>query len=195
MMKFDTNALPPKSGAKFLCLIQPRPGRPVVGFIGAPHLSGVYFHWDATITIHRHNGHIWHGKSVACRLPAARCAYCDQGHERKWVGYLPLWDDHHQRWIIGEVTPYALEHEARLHPISGPNLLGYELRLERGDGWAQNAVRAYLSSGPLKSTGLSEPPDVHCWLCRLYGIQPDEPVWQHDDADPLGPIPFPGKGA
>lgn len=156
-----------RSGIPYWDFIRLEMGKSFVGWLAGPVVG---------VEVHYHEG------SRACRADltdgAMRCAFCEEGIESRWVGYVPIWDESGVRCvaIIGE----RYRELALRIPLHAPVRVSKLVR----QGKPVKVQEVDWTSGKPPVTGASlEPQDLRPWLLRLWG-DADLTAWISEHARP-----------
>lgn len=167
--------IPPDPSGRYVPIINPRVGHPLrLGVLGHTAV-GVFTHWVSNAKMQ--GG----GRTVPHTLPDDTCPHCVELNQRpRWHGYLACWQKAFRRFVIADLSLYAVQTCPELAPSAGVDLRGMELILAR-DGTSFNSrVRATLSRCEIDPAKIQPSFDVRASLLRVWGLRSDE-RWRESD--------------
>jgi hypothetical protein len=94
---------------------------------------------------------------------ALRCAHCETARERRWRGYLPLWDDAATGWVVVFGAEYSDNAVSLTHldPVVCMKVA------RRGSPIRVDSLAWTQTKPPLRG-GDTKPQDVRTWLLRVW---------------------------
>lgn len=131
------------------------PGRPIRGIVLSHDLAGRFTHWFGGRTVPCHDG---------------ECKACNESVERRWKGWLAIYNPDTRGICILEITPKTvppIDEYFRAHRT----LRGAQITASRIGKKDNGKVVATLCSGPIHNDDLPTCPQVEKVLLKMWGVE------------------------
>lgn len=163
--RVELGAPMPDPSRRYIPVVSPKPSAPLRMIVLGTSAIGCYVHWVPDLA---KSGK---GRTVPHTTPDDTCEVCvTRDQLPRWHAYLACWMDNPGRYVLADLTVYAIQTCPQLVPASGVVLRGRNLLLKRIGRNNNSPVAAELSDVTHPSDSLPVEFDVAAALARLWGV-------------------------